>query len=55
MTNKLFKAVKAVYDFIVYVGCEIGKHNFTITKAAYDKIDIAKEYKNEKIVPQIGA
>lgn len=30
ITNKVVRASKAVYDFIVYVGCEIGKHNYTI-------------------------
>ena len=30
ITNKVIRAFKAVYDFIVYVGCEIGKHNYTI-------------------------
>lgn len=30
ITNKVVRASKSVYDFIVYVGCEIGKHNYTI-------------------------
>lgn len=30
ITNKVIKAFKSVYDFIVFVGCEIGKHNYTI-------------------------
>lgn len=30
ITNKVVRAFKAVYDFVVYVGCEIGKHNYTI-------------------------
>lgn len=33
----MFQAAKAVYDFIVYCGCEIGKHNFTIRSALWDK------------------
>jgi hypothetical protein len=28
-------AIKKVYDFIVFVGSEIGKHNFTIKSAFY--------------------
>ena len=30
ITNKVVRASKSVYDFVVYVGCEIGKHNYTI-------------------------
>ena len=33
----MVRAFKAVYDFIVYVGCEIGKHNYTIQVYVYDK------------------
>lgn len=36
ITNKVFRACKCVYDFIVYVGCEIGKHNYTIQVYLYD-------------------
>ena len=38
ITNKVVKAFKCVYDFIVYVGCEIGKHNYTIQVYLYAKI-----------------
>ena len=37
ITNKVLRAFKCVYDFIVYVGCEIGKHNYTIQVYFYDK------------------
>lgn len=37
ITNKVLRACKAVYDFIVYVGCEIGKHNYTIQVYLYEK------------------
>ena len=30
ITNKVIRGAKAVYDFLVYIGCEIGKHNYTI-------------------------
>lgn len=30
MTKRVIQAFKCVYDFIVFCGCEIGKHNFTI-------------------------
>ena len=36
ITNKVVRACKAVYDFVVYVGCEIGKHNYTIQLYVYD-------------------
>ena len=38
ITNKVVKAFKAIYDFIVYVGCEIGKHNYTIQVYLYDRL-----------------
>ena len=30
ITNKVIRGAKAVYDFAVYIGCELGKHNYTI-------------------------
>ena len=33
------RAFKSVYDFVVYVGCEIGKHNYTIQVYPYDQIE----------------
>ena len=38
LTKRVIQAAKAIYDFIVYVGCEIGKHNYTITCDLYDKM-----------------
>jgi hypothetical protein len=38
LTKRVIQATKAIYDFIVYVGCEIGKHNYTITCAVYEKV-----------------
>ena len=38
ITNRVVKAFKAIYDFIVYVGCEIGKHNYTIQVYVYDRL-----------------
>lgn len=49
ITNKVFRACKAVYDFIVYVACEIGKHNYTIQVAIYDKTWILYCSAKEKI------
>jgi len=37
LTNKVLRASKAVYDFIVYVACEIGKHNYTIQVYLYER------------------
>ena len=37
ITNKVVRAFKSVYDFIVFVGCEIGKHNYTIQVWAHDR------------------
>lgn len=37
ITNKVMRASKSVYDFVVYVGCEIGKHNYTIQVYIYDR------------------
>ena len=37
ITNKVVRASKSVYDFIVYVGCEIGKHNYTIQVYIYEQ------------------
>ena len=41
ITNKVVRASKSVYDFVVYVGCEIGKHNYTIQVYIYD---LASQY-----------
>lgn len=30
LTKRVIQAAKAIYDFVIYLGCEIGKHNYTI-------------------------
>jgi hypothetical protein len=37
MTKKVILAIKAIYDFIVYVGCEIGKHQKTIRDWSWER------------------
>ena len=38
ITNKVVRASKAIYDFVIFVGCEIGKHNYTIQVFVYDRM-----------------
>ena len=49
ITKRVIQAFKAVYDFIVYVGCEIGKHNYTIQVYLYDKGWILWESTRDKV------
>ena len=49
ITNKVIKAFKSVYDFIVFVGCEIGKHNYTIQVYIYDRIGNLYRATREKL------
>lgn len=44
ITNKVIRAAKAVYDFVVYIGCEIGKHNYTIQCYLYDRLCCFSEW-----------
>lgn len=35
----MIQAAKTVYDFLIYVFGELGKHNYTLKKAAGEKLE----------------
>lgn len=52
LTKRVIQAIKAVYDFTVYVLCEIGKHNYTIQVALCEKFWKLHKYVWDTLYPK---